>query len=61
MNTKIDPFNVACITLVAFGIIFVGFLTYSEVKEKEIKANLIKEAIQKGWTPEQVKEILKTR
>lgn len=59
MNTAIDPFNVACMTLVAFGIIFIGFLTYSQVKEKEIKANLIKEAIQKGWTPEQVKGILK--
>jgi hypothetical protein len=59
MNTTIDPFNVACMTLVAFGIIFIGFLTYSEVKEKEIKSNLIKEAIQRGWTPEQVKEVLK--
>jgi hypothetical protein len=34
-------------------------LTYSEVKEREIKANIVKEAIQKGWTPEQVKGILK--
>jgi hypothetical protein len=59
MNTQIDPFNVACMTLVAFGIIFIGFLTYSEVKEREIKANIVKEAIQKGWTPEQVKGILK--
>jgi hypothetical protein len=59
MKTQIDPFNVACMTLVAFGIIFIGFLTYSEVKETEIKSNLIKEAIQKGWTPEQVKEVLK--
>ena len=59
MKPQIDSFNVACMTLVAFGIIFIGFLTYSEVKEREIKANIVKEAIQKGWTPEQVKGILK--
>jgi hypothetical protein len=59
MKTQIDPFNVACMSLFAFGIIFIGCLAYTDVKETEIKSNLIKEAIQKGWTPEQVKDILK--
>jgi hypothetical protein len=61
MKTQIDPFNVACMTLLAFSIMFIGCLAYTDVKETEIKSNLIREAIQKGWTPEQVKEILKTR
>jgi hypothetical protein len=58
MKTQIDPFIAACITLLVFSLIFIGFLVYSDVKETEIKANIVKEAIQKGWTPEQVKEVL---
>ncbi len=55
----IDPFYVACVSLIALSLVLMGCLAYTEVKEKEIKSNLIKEAIQKGWTPEQVKDILK--
>jgi hypothetical protein len=61
MKTQIDPFIAACISFIAFSLVLMGCLAYTDVKETEIKANLIKEAIQKGWTPEQVKEILKTR
>jgi len=59
MNTTIDPFIAACISFIALSLVLMGCLAYTEVKEKEIKSNLIKEAIQKGWTPEQVKGILK--
>ena len=61
MKTQIDPFIAACITLMAFSLIFVGCLTYSDVKETEIKSNLIKEAIQKGWTPEQIRVLIEAR
>lgn len=58
MKEKFDPFIVACMSLIVLSLVLMGCLAYTEVKEKEIKANLIKEAIQKGWTPEQVKDVL---
>jgi len=59
MKTQIDPFIAACISFIVLSSVLMGCLTYSEVKEREIKANIVKEAIQKNWTPEQVKDILK--
>jgi hypothetical protein len=58
MNSKIDPFIVACSFLIAFSLIMLGVIFVSERQDQEKKAEIIKEAIQKGWTPEQVKSIV---
>jgi hypothetical protein len=44
-------------------LLFVFFccVVFSERQEKNIKAELIKEAIQKNWTPEQVKLLLESK
>jgi hypothetical protein len=58
MKSKIDPFIVLCSFLITFGLIMLGVLFISERQDQENKADIIKEAIQKGWTPEQVKNVV---
>jgi hypothetical protein len=58
MKSNIDPFIIACAALVVFSLLMMGILFVSEKQNKEIKAGIIKEAIQKGWTPEQVKSVI---
>jgi hypothetical protein len=58
MKYKFDPFIVAFAALVVFSLLMMGILFLSERQDKEIKAELVKEAIQKGWTPEQVKSVI---
>ena len=58
MKSKFDPFIVACATLVVFSLFMIGILFVSERQDQENKAQIIKEAIEKGWTPEQVKSVI---
>jgi hypothetical protein len=58
MNSKIDPFGVACAIVGVFSLFMIGILFVSERQDQDNKAEIIKEAIQKGWTPEQVKSVL---
>jgi hypothetical protein len=58
MNSKIDPFVVLCSFLITFSIVMLAVLFTSERQDQEKKAEIIKEAIQKGWTPEQVKSVI---
>ncbi len=58
MNSKTDPFVVVYSLLIIFLIIMLAFLSTLERIDKEKKAEIIKEAIQKGWTPEQVKSVI---
>jgi hypothetical protein len=58
MNSKTDPFVVVYSILIIFLIVMLAFLSTSEKQDKEKKAEIIKEAIQKGWTPEQVKRVI---
>jgi hypothetical protein len=58
MKSKIDPFIVLCSFLITFGLIMLGVLFVSERQNQDNKAEIIKEAIQKGWSPEQVKSII---
>ena len=61
MKEKIDPFIVCCILMIAFACSFFVFLVVSENQNRVRKAELVKEAIQKNWTPEQIKVLLESR
>ena len=61
MKTQIDPFVMACMFLIFCCLFFFCCVVFSERQEKNIKAELIKEAIQKNWTPEQVKLLLESK
>ncbi len=61
MKEKIDPFVMACMFLIFCCWFFFCCVVFSETREKNIKAELIKEAIQKNWTPEQVKLLLESK
>jgi hypothetical protein len=61
MKEKIDPFVMACMFLIFCCLFFFCCVIFSERREKNIKAELIKEAIQKNWTPEQVKLLLESK
>lgn len=61
MKEKIDPF------LIFVGIIFavlmatICYLSALEREDKNKRAELVKEAIEKNWTPEQIRVILESR
>ena len=61
MKEKIDPF------LIFVGIIFavlmatICYLSVLEREDKNKRAELVKEAIEKNWTPEQIRVILESR
>lgn len=57
----IDPFFIGFIFTVIFSVIFIGSLVYSDLKEKEIQANFIEKAIERGWTPEQIKNLVEAQ
>ena len=61
MKEKIDPF------LIFVGIIFavlmatICYLSALEREDKNKRAELVKEAIEKNWTPEQIRVLLEAR
>ena len=61
MKQKFDPFIIACILLMVFCLLLFGVIFISERQEQQIKAELIKEAIQKNWTPEQITLLFKNK
>lgn len=61
MKEKIDPFIAACIFLIFCSLFFFTCVFISERQDRNNKAQIVKEAIQKNWTPEQVKFILDTK
>jgi F0F1-type ATP synthase membrane subunit b/b' len=56
-----DPFIVVCVIMIAFAFFFFAFLVKTENENKNKRAELVKEAIEKNWTPEQVKVLLDAR
>jgi hypothetical protein len=56
-----DPFVACCIIMIAFACSFFVFLVVSENQNRVRKVELVKEAIQKNWTPEQIKFLLDAR
>jgi len=61
MKEKIDPF------LIFVGIIFavlmatICYLSALEREDKNKRAELVKEAVEKNWTPEQIRVIIEAR
>lgn len=56
-----DPFIAVCVIMIAFAFFFFAFLVKTENENKNKRAELVKEAIQKNWTPEQIKVLLDAR
>jgi hypothetical protein len=56
-----DPFIVCCCLMIAFACCFFVFLAASEHQDRNRKTEIVKEAIQKNWTPEQIKVLLDAR
>ena len=56
-----DPFIVVCVIMIAFAFFFFAFLVKTENENKNKRVELVKEAIQKNWTPEQIKVLLDAR
>ena len=61
MMQKIDPFIAACIFLIFCSLFFFICVFISERQDRNNKAELIKEAIEKNWTPEQIKVLIEAR
>jgi uncharacterized membrane protein YvbJ len=56
-----DPFIAVCVIMIAFAFFFFAFLVKTENENKNKRVELVKEAIQKNWTPEQIKVLLDAR
>ena len=56
-----DPFIAVCLIMIAFAFFFFAFLVKTENENKNKRVELVKEAIQKNWTPEQIKVLLESR
>jgi hypothetical protein len=56
-----DPFIVCCCLMIAFACCFFVFLAASEHQDRNRKTELVKEAIENKWTPEQIKVLLDAR
>jgi hypothetical protein len=56
-----DPFIAVCAIMIAFAFFFFAFLVKTENENKNKRVELVKEAIQKNWTPEQIKILLDAR
>ena len=56
-----DPFIAVCVIMIAFAFFFFAFLVKTENENKNKRVELVKEAIQKNWTPEQIKVLLESR
>ena len=56
-----DPFIAVCVIMIAFAFFFFAFLVKTENENKNKRVELVKEAIQKNWTPEQIKILLDAR
>lgn len=61
MKEKIDPFVASCMFLIFCSLFFFVCVFISERQDRNNKAQIVKEAIQKNWTPEQVKLILDSK
>jgi hypothetical protein len=53
-----DPFAIFCVLLIFCCLFFFGCIFISEREDKNNKALIIKDAIKKGWTPDQVKALI---
>ena len=56
-----DPFIAVCVIMIAFSFFFFAFLVKTENENKNKRVELIKQAIENKWTPEQIKVLLESR
>jgi hypothetical protein len=61
MKEKIDPLIVAMVIMFACVMLGICYMYKLEREDKDKRAELIKEAIEKNWTPEQIKVIIEAR
>ena len=61
MKEKFDPFFVF-MSIIFVSILFtICYMSKLERDDKNKRAELVKEAIEKNWTPEQIRVILESR
>jgi hypothetical protein len=61
MKEKIDPLIIAMVIMFACVMLGICYMSTLEREDKDKRAELIKEAIEKNWTPEQIKVIIEAR
>jgi transposase len=61
MKEKIDPLVVAVVIMFVCIMLSLCYLSALEREDKNKRAELIKEAIEKNWTPEQIRVIIEAR
>jgi hypothetical protein len=61
MKEKIDPLIIAMVIMFACVMLGICYMSALERDDKNKRAELIKEAIEKNWTPEQIKVIIEAR
>lgn len=61
MKEKLDPVLVLMVMLFACILFTICYMSKLEREDKNKRAELIKEAIEKNWTPEQIKVLLEAR
>ena len=61
MKEKIDPTLVLMTILFSCILFTICYMSKLEREDKNKRAELVKEAIEKNWTPEQIKVILESR
>jgi hypothetical protein len=61
MKEKIDPFYVFMAIIFAALLATICYMSALEREDKNKRAELVKEAIEKNWTPEQIRVILESR
>jgi uncharacterized ion transporter superfamily protein YfcC len=61
MREKIDPFFVFMAIIFVSILFTICYMSKLEREDKNKRAELVKEAIEKNWTPEQIRVILESR
>ena len=61
MKEKIDPLVVAVVIMFVCIMLSLCYMSALEREDKNKRAELIKEAIEKNWTPEQIRVIIEAR
>jgi hypothetical protein len=61
MKEKIDPFLVFMAIMFLAVLFTICYMSTLERQDRNKRAELIKEAIEKNWTPEQIKVIIESR
>lgn len=61
MKEKIDPFMVFVAIMFITIMSTLCYMSVLERQDKNKRAELVKEAIEKNWTPEQIRVLLESR